>query len=267
MPEGMSLDPDNILEMTQWDYFWVPDDVTVVDRPELLFYSCARDVPVLNTVTRTRGDAERLPALVDEVTQAHGGVRSRWLVRNLPGAAPLERTLAGAHYVPSVHTVAAAIDVSEHAGRTAGDILVRRVHDMPSLRDCVAVADRAFPGTRSFTEEELERDLGICAAAESRVQRYVAYDSGSGQPLSSGGLTLFPKLKFGLLWGGGTIPEARGRGAYTGVLKARVDAAREHGLTHVGLYAVTTTSAPIILRQGFKTYGTMTYWERPARTG
>jgi hypothetical protein len=48
------------------------------------------------------------------------------------------------------------------------------------------------------------------------------------------------------------------------VLEARVRKARELGLSHVGLYAVTDTSAPIVLRQGFRRYGAMTYWERPA---
>jgi hypothetical protein len=262
MPQAMSPDPDDILEMTQWDCFWVPDDVTVVDRPELLFYSCERDVPVLNTVTRTRAEPARLPALVDEVSRAHCKVRSRWLVRGIPGSAPLERALAAARYAPRVQTVAAATGVTEYSRRIADGIAVRRVLDMPSLRDCVAIADQAFPGTRVFMEEELERDLAKCAGAESRVQRFVAYDSRSNKPLSSGGLTMFPDLSFGLLWGGGTIPEARGRGAYTGVLRARIDAAREHGLTRVGLYAVTTTSAPIVLRQGFRTYGAMAYWER-----
>jgi len=37
------------------------------------------------------------------------------------------------------------------------------------------------------------------------------------------------------------------------------------GFAYVGLYAVTDTSAPIVLRQGFKRYGAMTYWERAAR--
>ena len=60
------------------------------------------------------------------------------------------------------------------------------------------------------------------------------------------------------------MPEARGRGAYSTVLEARIRAASELGITHVGLYAVTDTSAPVVLRQGFERFGRMTYWDREA---
>lgn len=258
--------PDEILEKTQWDYFWVPDDVRVTDRPELLYYSCTRDVPTLNAVTRTRAEPERLPGLIEEVSQSHQKVRSRWLVRHLPEWEPLQKALGASGYSPHVHTFAVALDVREYQPRSSRDILVREVRDMPTLRDCVAVGERAFPGTRATTEEELQRDLENITAG-TRVHRFVAYDRATSQPLSSAGMTLFPALRFGFLWAGGTVPEARGRGAYSAVVKARVDRAREIGLEYVGLYAVTDTSAPIVLRQGFKRYGEMTYWERPARTG
>ena len=256
--------PDDILEMTQWDYFWVPDDVRVTDRPELLYYSCPRDVPTLNAVTRTRAEMGRLPDLIEEVSGSHRRVRSRWLVRELPDWKPLENALEAAGYSPHVHTFAVAIDVKEYEPRPARNIEVRQVLDMPTLRDCVAVSEQAFPGTRATTEEELKRDLENITGG-TRVHRFVAYDRVTGQPLSSAGMTLFPALRFGFLWAGGTIPQARGRGAYSAVVKARVDRARELGLEYVGLYAVTDTSAPIVLRQGFKRYGEMTHWERPAR--
>lgn len=258
----MTHDPDDILEMSQWDHFWVPGDVRVTDRPELLYYSCSRDVPILNTVTRTRAEPQRLPELIGEVMHAHRGVRSRWLVREVPSSAPLEKELAGAGYAPSVRTFATAIGVEEYVPRAPENIVVRRVSDMPTLRDCVSVIANAFPGGRSFTDEELEGDLGNCLDPGSRVLRFVAYDARSGEPLSSGGLTLFPTLAFGFLWAGGTMPHARGRGAYSAVLAARITKARERGCRYAGLYAVTDTSAPIVLRQGFTKFGAMTYWER-----
>lgn len=258
----MSRRPDDVLEETQWDYFWVPGDVKVTDRPELLYFSCPRDVPILNTVTRTRADAEALPGLIDEVSRAHRNIRSRWLVRDLPASAPLQQALAAAGYAPTVRTFASAIGVKEYAPRVVADIVVRQVLDLNALRDCVAVIGKAFSVDRSFTDEELSRDLENCTGPSPRVQRFVAYDARSNKPLSSGGMTLFPALGFALLWGGGTVPEARGRGAYTAVLAARVERARELGFDYVGLYAIEDTSAPIVLRQGFKRHGTMTYWGR-----
>jgi hypothetical protein len=258
----MDVDPGDILERTHWDYFWVPDDVEVTDRPELLYYSCPRNVPVLNSVLRTRANPRDLPGLIEEVVRAHSGRRSRWFVRELPATEPLQEALASSGYAPSVRTFASAIDTGQYTPRAPEKIVVRQVSDMPRLRDCVSVMDRAFPGGRAFTEEELELDLRRCTGEGTRVRRFVACDAATDQPLSSGGLTLFPSLRFGLLWAGGTIPEARGRGAYSAVVAARVRAAREAGLSQVGLYAVTDTSAPIVARQGFKRYGGMTYWER-----
>jgi N-acetylglutamate synthase-like GNAT family acetyltransferase len=85
-------------------------------------------------------------------------------------------------------------------------------------------------------------------------------------PVATGGMTVFGDLGFGYLWSGCTLLQTRGRGAYSAVLAARIERARELGLCHVGLYAITDTSAPIVARQGFKRVGTMTYWERPVST-
>ena len=50
----MPLSLNEVLERTQWDFFWVPSDVTIVDRPEIAYIHCARRVVYLNQVTRTR---------------------------------------------------------------------------------------------------------------------------------------------------------------------------------------------------------------------
>ena len=35
--------PDEIIERSFGDYFWLPEDVTVIDRPEIIDYSNPRD--------------------------------------------------------------------------------------------------------------------------------------------------------------------------------------------------------------------------------
>jgi N-acetylglutamate synthase-like GNAT family acetyltransferase len=257
----MSLKPDDILEQTQWDFFWIPQDAHVVDRPELLYVHCPRDVAILNCVTRTRAGSEQLPALVEEVQKAHQGVRSRWLVRKEAWTEPLEKALASHGYTPAVHMYPSAIDVRDYRKSPGADFKVVQVSNMSTLKDCVSVIAKAFPAGLDCTEEQLEIDLENCTKQDARVRRFVAYDK-SGAPVSSGGMTLFPKLKFGLLWAGGTIPQSRGRGAYTAVLSARIASARALGFELVGLYAISNTSAPIVARQGFKRFGEMNYWER-----
>ncbi len=258
------VDPDDILERTQWDFFWVPNDVEIVERPQLLYCRCPRDVLILNTVTRTRADPSVVPDLVAEVVASHATVRSRWLVRDMSAAEPLRRALDGVGYTPAVATHAVAIQTTDFVPRPSSGIVVKRVLDMDTLRDRTAVLSGGFGEFREFTDAELEADLWQCTAANARVQQYVAYDESSSRAISAGGMTLFSHLGFGLLWAGCTVPDARGRGAYSAVLAARVNAAKNLGFKYVGLYAITDTSAPIVTRQGFKKVGEMTYWERPA---
>ncbi len=261
----MDPGPDAILERTQWDFFWLPEDAEVCDRPEILYARCARDVPYLNTVARTRAPAERLPELVREVDAAHAGVLSRWLVPGTYDTAPLEAALDAAGYLPAHEHFAYATDVETFRPRGLPGILVRPVDGLERLRDCTSVVDRAFGGPLDRTESELRDDLARCTEPEARVFRCVAYDETTGDPLASGGMNLYPELGFGFLWAGGTVPEARGRGAYSAVVAARVARAHELGFRMVGLYARVGTSAPIVARQGFAQYGRMVYWDRPLR--
>ena len=50
---------DEVIERTQWDFFWVPDDVAIVDRPEILYTHSAQHLKLFNQVTRTRATADR----------------------------------------------------------------------------------------------------------------------------------------------------------------------------------------------------------------
>jgi GNAT superfamily N-acetyltransferase len=259
-----AFDMEETMERTQWDFFWVPPDAQVVDRPELLYVSCPRDVPILNCVTRTRAVPAVLPVLVEEVGRAHATVRSRWLVRHALWAHSLEPVLGAAGWAPAVATHACVMGVSDYERRPSPSLEIRLVGTMDELRDSVWVIDQAFPDGLRYTEQQFAADLARCTGPDARVQRFVAYERHFAMPVATGCMTVFQDLGFGLLWAGSTVPQARGRGAYSALLAARIDRARELGLSHVGLYAITHTSAPIVTRQGFKRIGAMTYWERPA---
>ena len=83
------MTPAERLERTQWDYFWVPEDVTVVDRPELLYYTCQRPSPYLNTVLRARGE----PAVM--LSEVHAlPARMRWMITDTWDNARLVRALS-----------------------------------------------------------------------------------------------------------------------------------------------------------------------------
>ena len=253
--------PNHLLEHALWDSFWVPPDVTVVDRPEVLILHCPRPIPYLNTVLRTRAPAERIAALIAEARGLHGRC-SRWIVTDTFDSRPLAEELDRADYRPAEHHEARAIQVDAFRPRPRSAVTVRAVDSMARLREQNAVADRAFDMSVPETEEALAAALAQCTAPGARMYRYVGYDD-ADQAIAAGGLTWYSELRFCLLWGGGTIPEARGRGAYSAVLAARIQRARELGATHVGLYARKTTSAPIVERLGFQRWGEMTYWKWP----
>lgn len=253
--------PDDLLERTQWDTFWIPDDVVVVDRPELCYLRCDRDIPMLNTVVRTRGEPSALPRLVEEVAAAHQGRRSRWLVRDLPLRGALEQALGEAGYGPTFPTRGYTLGVDDYQAPAKADCVVRRVARLRELEDSIRVTEQAFDSPAHSTAEERRAYLTECRHAEGRVHRLVAYDEQSGAPLSTGGMTHYPALRFCLLWAGSTIPGARGRGCYGAVLAARVAKARALGASRVGLYAHVETSAPIVQRLGFERHGPMTFWD------
>lgn len=261
------LSPDEILERSQWQTFWVPSDVVVVDRPELLYLSCPRDRTYLNMVTRTRAVASRYPQLIEEVRRAHRGRRSRWFVPPSVERAPLEGALDDAGYVLEGAYRVSVLEPTRYRPRpTPADLVVRPVLDKEALDQSVAVIDAAFGDLGARSLEDDARDLRLCSEDDARVLRFVGYDR-RGQPLAVGNMTLFPNLSFGLLWSGATVPHARGRGAYSALLAARIAAARQRGLALVGLLANERTSSPIVARQGFSQHGVGHYWLRsPAAT-
>jgi hypothetical protein len=57
------------------------------------------------------------------------------------------------------------------------------------------------------------------------------------------------------LWGGGVVPEARGRGAYRAVLAERLRYACEQGATLALVKGRVETSGPVLRRAGFAAHG------------
>jgi GNAT superfamily N-acetyltransferase len=256
------MTPHERLERATWDLFWLPADVEVTDRPELLLIRCRRPVQLLNTVLRSSATAARIDAVVAEARAAHAHTVSRWCVPDTRPRAHVEAALERGGYAPGHRHEARLVEVARFRPRPGGDFTVRAVDSLSGMRHGVDVVNQAFGRAEGPSEEELARDVAMCTGPGARIHRFVGYDA-SGAPVVSGSMTVFSTLRFGFLWGGGTIPSARGRGAYSALLAARVAQARALGLEYVGLYARTTTSAPIVARQGFERWGEMTYWESP----
>lgn len=122
---------------------------------------------------------------------------------------------------------------------------VRRVERVDQLPDFRRVAEAVFGKDYSFTIGQLE-----AAIREGRPghDAYVAYLG--DEPVSVGRLYTDPRWTFAGLYGGGTLSEYRGQGAYRAVIAARARDAFAAGARYLQVDALPT-SLPILLRVGF----------------
>jgi GNAT superfamily N-acetyltransferase len=184
--------------------------------------------------------------------------------------APLRRQLAAAGYgLEHPHHVYVLDTRSARPRANGGFFSVDAVDSLPRLLEWYRVADAAFGEPRARTDDELAFDLALCRgggptdrALVARVYRVVARDR-EDAAIACAAMTLFPTLRFALFWGAATLAHARGQGAYTQLVNARLSRARALGIEVVGLYARNETSAPIVARQGFVKHGPMDMWWRP----
>ncbi|MFT5686494.1 MAG: hypothetical protein ACI8RZ_007450 [Myxococcota bacterium] len=254
---------DDLLERTQWDTFWVPPDLTVIDRPELLLLSYPRSAHGLNAVHRLRAPDADLPRLIDEIAAHHAGRSSRVQLYPSNIRPALTRALTDAGYVLAHRHDAYTLATDSDRPSLRPGLIVHPIDTLARLSDANTVKAAAFGLAESPPDAETQRRyLADCTGPSARVHRFVAYDAATSQPLSAGGMTTFPDLSFGFLWAGGTVPEGRGRGAYTALVTARVLRAQALGIARVGLYARLDSSAPIVAAQGFSRHGPMHHWIR-----
>ena len=201
-----TLTPDYIIERSFGDYFWVPEDVTVVDRPEIIYYSCPCDVGYLNMVTRIRAEEDQAAGLIEEVMAAHRGRRSTWVVPSREGNRAIEQKLLDASYSLHEYRVSTAPVDKYSCTRENPETVARAVDTMERLRDAAWVGARAFGEEVDMSDAQYENDLRLCTGADPRVYRFVAYETETQQPISTGSMTLFRDEGFAFLWGGGGGP-------------------------------------------------------------
>ena len=257
------MTPEDTLQRTQWDFFWVPEDVVVIDRPELLYVHGPYPLPHLNMVTRLDATSENLEDLLDEVQAAHADRPSCFQVLHRPEYRRLERALSRRGYTETHRHEALVLRVSDWDRPFPADLDVHRVLVRGQMLDWHRVAHAAFDTDSVISDARIARDLAQCTGEGARVHRFVACDAETGRPLAAAGMTAFSDLGFGFLWAGGTVPDGRLKGAYTSVLTARIRCAQQLGLSAVGVYGLLDTSAPILRRLGFVRHGGMSFWSRP----
>ena len=238
------------------EWAWVPDGAPNVRTDEYLVVAYP-DYFLTPTSARVFGSGRDAATLADEIADAARGLgRNRlwWRLSEFtrPEGLEPELTRRGATVVDRMDVLALPLADGVPDLPVPDDVEVRRVTDAATVRDAVVVGNDAFGGDEP-TDEQV-------AASLAEVERGLADDSGgrwvayvSGRPAGTGGYTLAGEVC--RLWGGGTHGSLRGRGAYRGVLDARLAAARAAGATLALTHGVVETSSPILRRIGFTRHG------------
>jgi ribosomal protein S18 acetylase RimI-like enzyme len=218
-----------------------PDDADAVIAREVAFFRSLAGRPRLRGPEAGAADENDGATLMLE-----------WKVYGHDLPVDLGRRLATAGFEPDeletlvVFDLAAGMVDEGGAGATLSGLEIRRVTDLPGLADFIAVAGMAFGRDRAWQDERLSQ-FGS-RLTDPAAGFYVAYTD--GRAVASARAEFPPGRSFAGLWGGGTVPEYRGRGIYRALVRARAVEARRRGYRFLRVDA-RETSRPILERLGF----------------
>ncbi|MFC8599384.1 hypothetical protein [Isoptericola sp. NPDC057191] len=264
---SLAWDPPSVVHAAA-DWSWAPPDAERVTTDVTLtrWPAWAGGRVVLTGLASTRSPDDVLCAAVERARAWGSDALGVWVTA---GSTPDLTGALLAHGARLEDTVEVlALPLGEHAhppvvphsgvapGARGGSVVVRRVEDVSGLRDADAV-DTVVWGQQPLDDDRLAeaaRTLGA-DGAEARVVAYLG-----GGPVATGGVTLASAPHPGLgsvarLWGAGTLPGHRGRGAYRAVLAERLRIAQGAGASLALVKGRVSTSARILRRAGFDLYG------------
>lgn len=149
------------------------------------------------------------------------------------------------------------IDATVEARPIQGLEIRDALADLATFRSAVAAAAEAFMD-RSYGDDpemiamEERRRLNFLAAGNRHLLLAVI----DGEPAGSAGISLFPPA--GAAINGGSVrPKFRGRGVYRALVAARLEIARQAGVSGLAVWG-GDMSAPILTKLGFEKVG----WRR-----
>lgn len=149
----------------------------------------------------------------------------------------------------------AGAELSEATATPLG-IDIRRVTGAAGLADLIAAGSAAFGRSEAEQMARIGRELSA-RLGDPALSLHLAY--AAGRPVAGARLECPPGRSFAGLWGGGTIPEYRGRGIYRALVQTRAQEARRRGYRYLRVDA-RETSRPILERLGFVSLTRIIEW-------
>jgi GNAT superfamily N-acetyltransferase len=221
-------------------------------------------VPSFTQVSRLRLDPDEVPEAIAEVraeVAARGHRRAAWNVGAMATPADLADRLQAHGFTADDHLT--SLTLTSAAPDGPADVEARRVRDLAEFRLAAAVANRAFE-----TPEDRQREWDAVEAERFAAERagfgprvFIAYLD--GRAVGAASAIVEDGLPAALLVGGSVLPEARRRGVYRALVRARWDDAVEAGLDALCVQA-RATSRPILERLGFERQGELEVLLDPA---
>ncbi|MGW5619051.1 GNAT family N-acetyltransferase [Streptomyces sp. NPDC003877] len=175
------------------------------------------------------------------------GLRFEWKLYGHDRPADLGQRLRAAGFTPGPPETLmigeiSRLDLDARPPRGVRLVPVTDAHGVGLVTD---VHERAFAADSSWLRREL---LARLAAGPDTPVAVVAV--AGGEPVGAGRAELVPGTPFAGLWGGGIVPEWRGRGIYRALVAHRAHAAAARGHDFLQVDA-SDRSRPILERLGF----------------
>lgn len=178
-----------------------------------------------------------------------------WRVYDYDKPSNIEACLAQEGFVPSSPGTLMFLSLEEELyANSENDI--RPITSHSSLRDYLSVAATVFGGVDAGDFQYFSDLL-----SDPNFALFSGYVD--DEPVASGRLEIPMNASFGLLFGGGVLPQYRGRGLYRALIKAREVMARDLGLKYLSTEA-QESSRPILQKLGFIPLAKETTWVLPA---
>jgi GNAT superfamily N-acetyltransferase len=208
-------------------------------------------------------DADADSAIAAQVDRfARIGRSWEWKYYSYDGPSDLPARLLAAGFTaePVEALLVAAIADLDLTVRPPAGIELRRVVDVADARALVSVGDEVFGGDHAAIGRHI---LAGLEQSPTTIEAVVAW--ARDEPVAAARVEFSAGTDFASLWGGGTLPDWRGRGVFRALVAHRAALAAERGFRYLQVDALPP-SRPILERLGFVQLATTTPFVYPGTT-
>lgn len=185
--------------------------------------------------------------------------RFTWSVRPDSTPGDLAERLLSRGFQLEAHTQMLVATLPITGLRTSAELVIKDVSDEPGLRDSIAVDHPDWDETRrAIVLAERLRQLSC-----PERQRFGAVAYLEGRPIAAARWRFDDRAPVIHLSGAQTLPEYRSHGAYSTLVAYRDRLATARGCRWATVFANESTSAPILMKRGFRSVGRASFYLSP----